>query len=258
MEVVLGALAAFVLAAITAPAGVSGAVFLLPVQVSLLGVPSPAVTPTNLLYNIVATPGALARFWRTGQLRTPLSGLLLIGTLPGVVLGAVLRVTVLDQPRTFLVVVACVLVPLGSWLLLRRVAVRDNAPEPPVPRWLIPVALVVGVVGGVYGIGGGSILAPVLLAAGFTIASVSGAALLATFVTSVAGIATYQVLAIVLPSSDPIGPRWALGLALGIGGLAGSYLGARLQPYVPEVVLRRLLGALAVLIGVRYLWEGLR
>ncbi len=28
--------------------GVSGAVFLLPVQVSVLGVPSPAVTPTNL------------------------------------------------------------------------------------------------------------------------------------------------------------------------------------------------------------------
>ena len=40
----LGALCAFVLAVITTPAGVSGAVFLVPVQVSLLGVPSPVVT----------------------------------------------------------------------------------------------------------------------------------------------------------------------------------------------------------------------
>ncbi len=43
-------------------AGVSGAVLLLPVQISVLGVPSPAVTPTNLLFNVAATPGALLRF----------------------------------------------------------------------------------------------------------------------------------------------------------------------------------------------------
>jgi uncharacterized protein len=47
---------------------VSGAVFLLPVQVSLLGVPSPAVTPTNLLFNVVATPGGLLRYRRRGGL----------------------------------------------------------------------------------------------------------------------------------------------------------------------------------------------
>ena len=47
---------AFLISAITTPAGVSGAVFLLPVQVSVLGVPSPSVTPTNLLYNVLAIP----------------------------------------------------------------------------------------------------------------------------------------------------------------------------------------------------------
>jgi hypothetical protein len=49
------------------PAGVSGAVLLLPFQVSVLGAPSPAVTPTNLLYNVVATPGALCRYRRQQQ-----------------------------------------------------------------------------------------------------------------------------------------------------------------------------------------------
>lgn len=52
-----GALFAFALALIATPAGVSGAVLLLPVQISVLGVPSPAVTPTNLLFNVAATPG---------------------------------------------------------------------------------------------------------------------------------------------------------------------------------------------------------
>jgi len=51
--------AAFIISAIATPAGISGAVLLLPFQVSVLGTPSPAVTPTNLLYNVVSTPGAL-------------------------------------------------------------------------------------------------------------------------------------------------------------------------------------------------------
>jgi hypothetical protein len=41
---------------------------------SVLGVPSPAVTPTNLLYNVFSTPGGLMRFAREGCLRGPLSG----------------------------------------------------------------------------------------------------------------------------------------------------------------------------------------
>ncbi len=52
----VGALCAFLLTLVTTPAGVSGAVLLLPIQLSVLHVPSPAVTPTNLLFNVVAAP----------------------------------------------------------------------------------------------------------------------------------------------------------------------------------------------------------
>jgi uncharacterized protein len=52
----IGALCAFVLALVATPAGVSGAV-LLPIQLSVLYVPSPAVTLTNLLFNVAAVPG---------------------------------------------------------------------------------------------------------------------------------------------------------------------------------------------------------
>ena len=47
----------FVLTLLTTPAGVSGAVLLLPVQVSILDVPSLAVTPTNLLFTCSRRPG---------------------------------------------------------------------------------------------------------------------------------------------------------------------------------------------------------
>src|ERR1051326_2642740 len=87
--------AAYAIAAISTPAGISGAVLLLPFQVSVLGTPSPAVTPTNLLYNVVATPGALYRYWRQGQLSRQLALVLIAGTTPGVVAGSVIRVELL-------------------------------------------------------------------------------------------------------------------------------------------------------------------
>jgi uncharacterized membrane protein YfcA len=85
---VVALVAAFAVAVITTPAGVSGAVLLLPFQVSVLGTPSPSVTPTNLLYNVVACPGAMWRYWRQGQTGGALTWLLLAGTLPGVVAGS--------------------------------------------------------------------------------------------------------------------------------------------------------------------------
>ena len=249
----LGAACAFVLALLTTPAGVSGAVLLLPVQVSVLGVPSPAVTPTNLLYNVLSTPGALLRFAREGRLRAPLAGVLIAGTLPGVIAGAVVRVEWLSGSRSFTLVAAGVPLPLGLWLAL---GARPVSREQRIASWRLRVlvwglALIVGVVGGIYGIGGGSLLAPILILLGFSVYEVAPAALAATFLTSVAGVAAYQLLQ--LSHGGAIAPEWTLGLFLGAGGFAGSYCGARLQSRLPEHSLRRLLGCVACLVALRYL-----
>ena len=113
----------------------------------------------------------------------------------------------------------------------------------------------VGCVGGIYGIGGGSILAPILVGTGRRPADVAPAALAATFVTSVAGVITFTVLA--SHQHQHIAPDWPTGIALGIGGLAGAYTGARLQGRLPERVIRRVMGVLVIVIGARYLWAGL-
>ncbi|WP_030761219.1 sulfite exporter TauE/SafE family protein [Streptomyces sp. NRRL F-2664] len=253
----LGFAAGLLISAVTAPVGVSGAVFLLPVQVSVLGVPSPAVTPTNLLYNVVAGPGALLRHHRTGRLRGPLTRLLLAGTVPGVVLGAVVRVFAVPGPQVFRLLVAALLLPLGLWLLLRTLRpAPDRAPRPPSPRTTRATALAVGVVGGVYGIGGGSLLGPILVGRGAPVAAVAPAALAATFVTSVVGAATYGLLS--LAATGAVAPDWLLGLCCGLGGLLGGHLGARLQPRLPENALRLLLGTLAAGVGTLYVVPFLR
>ncbi len=246
-----GGACAFVLALLTTPAGVSGAVLLLPVQVSVLGVPSPAVTPTNLLYNVFATPGALMRFGREGRLRSPLAGLLVAGTLPGVIVGAIVRVEWLSNSRDFTLIAAGVLLPLGLWLLTGNQPIQhERTITPRLRRWVWVLALVVGVVGGIYGIGGGSLLAPVLIGLGFSVYEVAPATLAATFLTSIAGIATYQVLQ--LSHGGAVAPEWVLGAFLGAGGFAGAYCGARLQSRLPERSLRRLFGCIACLVAARY------
>jgi len=148
---VVGFLAALVISMVASPAGVSGAVLLLPFQVSVLGTPSPAVTPTNLLYNVVATPGALYRYWRQGQTGGSLTALLLAGTVPGVVAGSVLRVEFLPGPGTFEVVIAVVLVPLGSWLVAGERLQEDALWMALTTPVLVGLAAIVGVVGGIYG-----------------------------------------------------------------------------------------------------------
>ncbi|MEU7113071.1 TSUP family transporter [Streptomyces sp. NPDC046182] len=102
-------------------------------------------------------------------------------------------------------------------------------------------------IGGIYGIGGGSLLGPILAARGMPMARIAPATLAVTFTTSVAGAAAYAVLA--AASSGPVVPDWWLGLACGFGG----YLRGHLQPRLPETFLRLLLGTLATVLCVQQL-----
>jgi len=65
----------------------------------------------------------------------------------------------------------------------------------------------------------------------------------------VALVAAFAIAAV----ASPVGVSGAV-LALGIGGLVGSYTGPRLQPHLPETTVRRLLGILVLTIGVHYAW----
>jgi uncharacterized membrane protein YfcA len=107
------------------------------------------------------------------------------------------------------------------------------------------LAFIVGVVGGIYGIGGGAIMAPFFVSVfGLPVYTVAGAALMGTVITSVAGVVVYSWIG--------VGPDWALGLLFGVGGAAGMYCGARAQKYVPAVAIKVMLCVVIIVTAARY------
>ena len=298
-------LVAFVISSLTASAGVSGAFLLLPFQVSVLGFGGPAVSPTNLLYNIIAIPGGVYRYIKEGRMVWPIAAVTMIGTAPGLFVGAVIRIKYLPDPRSFKVFIGAVLLYLGVRLLYEltdrsrrsKAAQQDQdrrfqeklkacsfgegracLPADAVVRakridakrveyefWgetygfnpiaLMAVSLVVGLVGGVYGIGGGAIIAPVLVSImGLPIYTVAGAALFGTFATSVLGVGYFELLSLTpLASGQPVRPDWALGALFGVGGLAGTYVGARIQKFLPDRLIRLVLGLIVTGLSLSYI-----
>jgi hypothetical protein len=115
------------------------------------------------------------------------------------------------------------------------------------------VSLIVGMAGGTYGIGGGAIMAPIFVAMfHLPVYTVAGAALMGTFLTSFVAVVFYQVLEPYYPGIS-ISPNWLLGILFGIGGLAGTYFGARFQKYMPAKLIKWILTACILFVAIRYI-----
>jgi uncharacterized protein len=119
---------------------------------------------------------------------------------------------------------------------------------------MFALAFVVGIIGGTYGIGGGAIIAPFCVAVfHLPVYTVAGAALLGTFITSVAGVCFYSVI----PAKAGLScqPDWLLGILFGAGGFAGMYVGARLQKFIPQKYLKLVLGLIITFLAGSYILQ---
>ena len=230
----------------------------------------------------------------------PLAWNIIIGTIPGLVLGLFIRVWYLPDPRAFKLFVGSVLFYIGGRMLYQLVKERgkktaeksaetkmreqavasasgaSNSAGPAIftRSWslscteyeffgecfrfhttgLFALSLVVGLVGGVYGIGGGAIIAPFIVSFfGLPIHTIAGATLMGTCVTSVGGVIFYEFFGpyVALPGQS-VRPDWLLGFLFGIGGFVGMYLGARIQKYVPGAIIRPALAIVISAVGLTY------
>jgi uncharacterized protein len=117
---------------------------------------------------------------------------------------------------------------------------------------MFSLAVVVGIIGGAYGIGGGSIIVPFCVAVfHLPVYTIAGAALMGTFITSVAGGIFFSVI----PAAGGMSatPDWPLGILFGVGGFVGMYLGARAQKFVPQKFIKIMLSIVILFLAVKYI-----
>jgi len=280
-SILIPPLVAFGISFFTSMGGVSGAFLLLPFQMSVLGFTSPSVTSTNFLFNVTGTPGGVYRYARECRFVWPVAILIVTGIIPGVLLGYYVRVTYLPDPKTFKFFVGCVLMLIALKLLkeafngkaaatLENCAITDRVEEASIEvkttrfnfkdatysfatAQLTGLALAVGIIGGVYGIGGGAIIAPFLITVfRLPVYAIAGAVLLGTFVSSLAGVTFYSLIPI---NGAVAAPDWLLGILFGAGGLMGMYLGARVQKYAPEKWIKLMLGTVIIIVASKYIFK---
>jgi len=269
-------LAAFAISFFTSMVGISGAFLLVPFQMSVLGFASPSASATNLVFNLLAIPGGMYRYWRESRLFWPLALVITAGGAPGTFAGAWLRTHWLAERAAFEPFAAALLAYL-AWRMLadlrradgparsnttvyllawnrREIRFRHGTQEHALPvAPMLGFSFLVGVIGTAYGIGGGSFMVPLCLAVyRLPVHAIAGATLTATFLTSAIALAAYAWLP--APAGVAARPDWALGLAFGLGGLVGAYLGARFQKRVPQRVLKGFLALLLVGLALRYAW----
>ena len=272
----------FCISTLVSMGGVTGAFILIPFQISVLGYTGPGVSATNFVYNIIAIPLGVYKHIRDGKLSGPLFAVIMIGTLPGVLLGYYVRVHYLPDPAHFKIFVGFVLLYLGARTFFGAIGdFRDPATGNRKPAkgarlhggtvgarqstihfgketytfptpYVFIMSLIVGVIGGAYGIGGGAIMAPFCIAVlRLPAYVVAGAALSSTWVTSVVGALFYAFIP--MGTGVATQPDWLLGGLFGLGGMLGVYTGAHLQKYVPGSYIKAVLSVAILGVAGKYL-----
>jgi uncharacterized protein len=218
--------------------GGGGSILTVPVLVYVLGVAAkPAIAMSLPVVGITSLVGA-ALHWRLGNVRVgtalTFGSLAMAGAFAGAKLAVFLRGAVQ------LALLAVVMLAAAA-SMLRGTRGEADAGAPPRPALLVPVALGVGVLTGLVGIGGGFLVVPALvLLARVPMREAVGTSLLVIAMNSASGFAGY------LGSVDL---DWGFLAGFTAAAVVGALVGTALAARVPQATLRRAFALFLLVMG---------
>lgn len=234
--------------------GGGGSILAVPVLVHLMGYPAGLAVPMSLpVVGIAAAAGALAR-WRKGQLRLDTVALFAACAMAASFLAARVGTTIADRPRLIFFAVVMLIAATVMWRRSQHQgtggSTATNPASTPTPMKVIPVALAVGTLTGLVGVGGGFLIVPAL-------AGVLGLAMAEATATSLAVIALNTAAA----GAGWIGRvsiNWQTTALVTLAALAGMAIGTRLAPRFAARTLTRTFALLLLLVATFMLWQEFR
>ena len=196
---------------------------------------SAAAVAVNALTGLVAQA-------RAGTVKWPCASVFGLAGLAGALAGA--QVGQLIDGKTLLNWFALAMIAIAVSMLVPRKSAGDPAVHltGPMVLKLAPVGLAAGFAAGFFGIGGGFLIAPGLMAStGMTLANASASSLLSVTLFGSATSASYAFSGLV---------DWALFAALAAGGVLGAVLGLPLSRWLAARVAIARTSFAAMVIGV--------
>ena len=268
-------LVAFIVSFFTSMGGVSGAFLLLPYQMSVMGYTTPSVSATNQIYNIIGIPSGVYRYIREKRMVSPLLGSYhrypswrTYRRLGSRRLSS--RSQAVQAFRGIRASLHVLSIARDIYKSARGAALQKRKGQTAMcalrdarfslacveyrfagntytfsPWSVLLLCVIVGVVGGIYGVGGGAIIAPFFVTIfKMPIYTVAGAALMGTFLTSLAGAGVLSTLDMATVGSLCRSTGLGFGSSLRHWRVRGNVFGARCQKHVPA---RWIKGLLAVI-----------
>ncbi len=241
----------FVVGIVVGLTGVGGGALMTPLLVLMFGIHPATAVGTDLLHAAVTKAGGTYVHARYGRVDWHITGFLAAGSIPA----AILTVFALQHlggglgaSRTITLVLGCALVLTACALPLRSYLIRQPRPDDvPVPRRPLLTAA-----------------AGVVLGFVVTISSVGAGALGVTALFLLyPQLKTSRIVASDLAHAVPLTliaglGHWMFGsvdfhllLSLLVGSLPGIYLGSHFAGRIPETLLRWILGAILLLVGIK-------
>jgi len=266
--------------------GEAAGIFALPYSMSILQFVNPSVTPSTQLLTFLNPIGALLGFRRSGQWNLKFAAAVCIGGAVGGLIGPFLRSSLLAAKDMFHLAVGIALAIAGVHLCYAAFARTRRAPAVATPsiqdayrervsiaarisgsriivsfrdqQWnlsmitMFVVGAVVGMFASALGVGGGFLLVPIFASLYRLPMYVLVAATIPfVIVLSAVGLFTYNFI---LPAfgSPPIAPEWAWGFFAAAGGIFGAWAASKTQMFVPEHLLKLMLGGVTGIVGTLY------
>jgi len=219
--------------------GGGGSILTVPVLVYVMGFAAkPAIALSLPVVGITSLVGAVVH-WRLGNVRLRTAAPFGLLAMVGAFVGA--KLAVFLTGATQLSLLSVVMLVAAAFMMRGRRSGEASSPRSPSPVLIVPVALGVGLLTGLVGIGGGFLVVPALvLLAGVPMRQAVGTSLVVIAMNSASGFLGYL---------GNVAIDWAFLAGFTAVAVVGMLIGSALSRRVPQAALRRAFAVFLIATG---------